>query len=124
MQQGAKTLPAGGLYSMPRLAVDGALIVGDSASMLNIQRLKGVHTATKSGMLAAETIMAAIDSDNYTADTLGAYQQKIDDSWIKKELHAARNFGQALIAEGVREIHHHRCPVSDRWSGVHGSHAD
>jgi len=101
LQQGAKTLPAGGLYTMPRLALDGALIVGDSASMLNIQRLKGVHIATKSGMLAAETIMAAIDSDSYSAETLGAYQQKIDDSWIKKELYAARNFGQALSLKGL-----------------------
>jgi electron-transferring-flavoprotein dehydrogenase len=100
LQQGAKTLPAGGFYSMPRLAVDGALIVGDSASMLNIQRLKGIHTATKSGLLAAETIMAAVDSDNYTADTLTAYEQKIADSWIKKELYAARNFGQALSQKG------------------------
>jgi electron-transferring-flavoprotein dehydrogenase len=100
LQQGAKTLPAGGFYSMPRLAVDGALIVGDSASMLNIQRLKGIHIATKSGMLAAETIMAAIDSDSYSADTLGVYEQKIADSWIKKELYAARNFGQALSQKG------------------------
>jgi electron-transferring-flavoprotein dehydrogenase len=68
--------------------------------MLNIQRLKGVHTATKSGMLGAETIMAAIESDDYSAETLGSYQQKIDDSWIKKELFAARNFGQALSQKG------------------------
>jgi electron-transferring-flavoprotein dehydrogenase len=100
LQQGAKTMPAGGFYSMPRLAVDGALIVGDSASMLNIQRLKGIHMATKSGLLAAETIMAAVDSDNYSADTLNAYEQKIAGSWIKKELYGARNFGQALSQKG------------------------
>ncbi len=64
LQQGAKTLPAGGYYSMPRLAVDGALIAGDSASMLNIQRLKGIHTAMKSGMLAAEAIMAAVGKED------------------------------------------------------------
>jgi electron-transferring-flavoprotein dehydrogenase len=100
LQQGAKTLPAGGFYSMPRLAVDGALIVGDSASMLNIQRLKGIHMATKSGLLAAETIIAAVDSDNYSADTLNAYEEKIAGSWIKKELYASRNFGQALSQKG------------------------
>jgi electron-transferring-flavoprotein dehydrogenase len=100
LQQGAKTLAAGGFYSMPRLAVDGALIVGDSASMLNIQRLKGIHTATKSGLLAAETIMAAVDSDDYSADTLNAYEEKIAGSWIKKEQYAARNFGQALSQKG------------------------
>ena len=100
LQQGAKTLAAGGFYSMPRLAVDGALIVGDSASMLNIQRLTGIHTATKSGLLAAETIMAAVDSDDYSADTLNAYEEKIAGSWIKKEQYAARNFGQALSQKG------------------------
>ena len=68
--------------------------------MLNIQRLKGIHTATKSGLLAAETIMAAVDSDNYSADTLNAYNEKIAGSWIKKELYAARNFGQALSQKG------------------------
>jgi electron-transferring-flavoprotein dehydrogenase len=101
LQQGAKTLPAGGYYTMPRLALDGAVIVGDSASMLNIQRLKGVHTAMKSGMLAAEAILTALDRENYSAETLGAYEQNVDRSWIKKELYAARNFDQALSQKGV-----------------------
>jgi electron-transferring-flavoprotein dehydrogenase len=101
LQQGAKTLPAGGYYTMPRLALDGAVIVGDSASMLNIQRLKGVHTAMKSGMLAAEAILTALDREIYSAEILGAYEQNVDRSWIKKELHAARNFDQALSQKGV-----------------------
>ena len=101
LQQGAKTLPAGGYYTQPRLAVDGAVFVGDSASMLNIQRLKGVHTAMKSGMLAAETILTALDRENYSAETLGTYAQNVDRSWIKKELFAARNFDQALSQKGV-----------------------
>ena len=101
LQQGAKTLPAGGYYTQPRLAVDGAVFVGDSASMLNIQRLKGVHTAMKSGMLAAETILTALDRENYSAETLGTYAQNVGRSWIKKELFAARNFDQALSQKGV-----------------------
>jgi electron-transferring-flavoprotein dehydrogenase len=101
LQQGAKTLPAGGYYTMPRLALDGAVIVGDSASMLNIQRIKGIHTAMKSGMLAAESILTALDRENYSAETLGAYEQNVDRSWIKKELYAARNFDQALSQKGV-----------------------
>ena len=56
VRYGAKTLPAGGWYSMPRNYVDGALIIGDSGSFLDSQRLKGIHMAMKSGMLAAETI--------------------------------------------------------------------
>src|SRR6202158_2377255 len=56
VRYGAKTIPAGGWYSMPRPYVDGGLIIGDSASFLDSQRLKGIHMAMKSGMLAAETI--------------------------------------------------------------------
>ena len=100
LQQGAKTLSAGGIYTMPQLAVDGALFVGDSASMLNVQRLKGIHTGMKSGMLAAETALAAIEKDDFSVGTLKAYADKIDDSWIYSELWAARNFGQALSQKG------------------------
>jgi electron-transferring-flavoprotein dehydrogenase len=101
LQQGAKTLPAGGYYTMPRLAVDGGVIVGDSASMLNIQRLKGVHTAMKSGMMAAEAIMAAFAKEDYSADTLSVYAKNFADSWVQKELYAARNFAQALSQKGI-----------------------
>ena len=60
IRYGAKSLPAGGWYSMPRNYVDGALIIGDSGSFLDSQRLKGIHMAMKSGMLAAETIFEAL----------------------------------------------------------------
>jgi len=104
LQQGAKTLAAGGLYTMPKLAVDGALFVGDSASMLNVQRLKGIHTGMKSGMLAAETVLTAIEKDDFSAGTLKAYPQKIENSWIHAELKAARNFGQALSQKGFSKF--------------------
>ena len=104
LQQGAKTLSAGGLYTMPQLAVDGALFVGDSASMLNVQRLKGIHTAMKSGMLAAETILTAIEKGDVSAATLGDFRVKVDDSWIRSELYAARNFGQALARKGIAKF--------------------
>ena len=104
LQQGAKTLAAGGLYTMPQLAVDGALFVGDSASMLNVQRLKGIHTAMKSGMLAAETILTAIGKGDVSAAALGDYRFKVDGSWIRNELHAARNFGQALSQKGIAKF--------------------
>src|SRR5262249_32726542 len=57
VRYGAKTIPAGGWYSMPRNYVDGGLIIGDSGSFIDAQRLKGIHMAIKSGMLAAETIL-------------------------------------------------------------------
>ena len=96
IRYGAKTVPYGGWYSMPRSYVDGGLIIGDSASLLNSQRLKGIHTAIKSGMLAAETIYEALCAGDTSATTLSAYPQKIEASWIKKELWEVRNFHQAF----------------------------
>jgi electron-transferring-flavoprotein dehydrogenase len=104
LQQGAKTLPAGGFYTMPELAVDGALFVGDSASMLNVQRLKGIHMAMKSGMLAAEAILSAVKKGDVSGAALGEYRAKVDGSWIRSELYAARNFGQALSQKGIAKF--------------------
>ncbi|MGC1086898.1 MAG: electron transfer flavoprotein-ubiquinone oxidoreductase [Candidatus Acidiferrum sp.] len=96
VRYGAKSLPAGGWYSMPRNYVDGALIIGDSGSFLDSQRLKGIHMAMKSGMLAAETILEALKSGDVSAKTLSLFQQKIDASYIKKELRLVRNFHQSF----------------------------
>jgi electron-transferring-flavoprotein dehydrogenase len=76
--------------------VDGGLIIGDSASLLNAQRLKGIHTAIKSGMLAAETILEALKTGDTSARTLRRYQEKLDQSSIKRELWKVRNFHQAF----------------------------
>jgi electron-transferring-flavoprotein dehydrogenase len=96
VRYGAKTVPYGGWYSMPRSYVDGGLIIGDSASLLNSQRLKGIHTAIKSGMLAAETVYEALCAGDTSAKTLAAYPAKIEKSWLKEELWAVRNFHQAF----------------------------
>ena len=96
VRYGAKTLPYGGWYAMPRNYVDGGLVIGDSASLLNSQRLKGIHTAIKSGMLAAETIYEALCAGDTSAKTLERYPRKIEQSWIKSELWAVRNFHQAF----------------------------
>ncbi|RLB84120.1 MAG: electron transfer flavoprotein-ubiquinone oxidoreductase [Deltaproteobacteria bacterium] len=106
LQQGAKTLSAGGYYTMPRLAVNGAVIVGDSASLLNTQRLKGIHTAMKSGMLAAETIIAALEKDDFSYNALQQYELSLEKSWIKDELYEARNFAQALSKNGILKFIH------------------
>jgi electron-transferring-flavoprotein dehydrogenase len=96
VRYGAKTVPYGGWYSMPRSYADGALIIGDSASLLNSQRLKGIHTAIKSGMLAAETIYEALSANDTSAKTLSRYRDKLDQSWLKQELWAVRNFHQGF----------------------------
>ena len=93
---GGKTLPAGGWYSMPKLFGDGFVVCGDSASMVDVQKLKGIHLAMKSGMLAAETAFDSILKNDFTAQSLKAYEQKVQDSFIKKELYRVRNFHQTL----------------------------
>jgi electron-transferring-flavoprotein dehydrogenase len=96
VRYGAKSLPAGGWYSMPRPYVDGGLIIGDSGSFLDSQRLKGIHMAMKSGMLAAETIFEALKAGDTSSKTLSAFPKKVEQSYIKKELWAVRNFHQSF----------------------------
>ncbi len=97
---GAKAIPEGGWWSRPRSAGDGFLIVGDSASLLNSQRLKGIHLALKSGMLAAETIFEALLAERSAGaipgERLAAYETKIEESWVREELWPVRNFHQAF----------------------------
>jgi electron-transferring-flavoprotein dehydrogenase len=96
VRYGAKTIPAGGWYSMPRPYVDGGLIIGDSGSFLDAQKLKGIHMAIKSGMLAAETIFEALCKGDTSATTLSAFQKKVEESWVKKQLWGVRNFHQGF----------------------------
>jgi electron-transferring-flavoprotein dehydrogenase len=96
VRYGAKTIPAGGWYSMPQNYVDGGLIIGDSGSFLDSQRLKGIHMAIKSGMLAAETILEALRTGDTSAKVLSAFPKKVEQSYIKKELWAVRNFHQSF----------------------------
>lgn len=92
IRYGAKTVAAGGLFAMPRLYADGVLLTGDCAGFLNSQRLKGIHTAIKSGMIAAEAIFEALLAGDYSAAQLKRYEDMINDSWIVKELRRVRNF--------------------------------
>src|SRR5258706_2155052 len=92
IKYGAKSINAGGYYTMPKLYADGVLLVGDSASFLNGQRIKGIHTAMKSGMLAAEAIVGAFEREDFSAKTLKHYDEKVNLSWIYDELHPVRNF--------------------------------
>ncbi len=96
LKYGAKTINAGGYYTMPQLYADGVLLVGDCASFLNGQRIKGIHTAMKSGMLAAETIIGAFEHGDFTSKTLKHFEEKVNLSWIYDELHPVRNFHAAF----------------------------
>jgi electron-transferring-flavoprotein dehydrogenase len=96
IRYGAKSLPYGGWWSLPPLAGDGWMITGDSAGFLNSARLKGIHLAIKSGMLAAETAFEALIKDDASAATLGQFQRRVESSWIKDELWPVRNFHQGF----------------------------
>ncbi len=87
---GARAISDGGYQSVPKLAFPGGALIGDSAGFLNVPRIKGTHTAMKSGMMAAEAAFAAVNAGR-SSDTLDAYQASYDDSWVKKELSVVRN---------------------------------
>src|SRR5918911_171898 len=92
IRYGAKTIAAGGPSAPPPDFLDGVLLTGDCAGFLNSQRLKGIHTAIKSGMLAAETIFEALLAKDFSSKQLQRYEQLVNDSWIMKELRRVRNF--------------------------------
>jgi electron-transferring-flavoprotein dehydrogenase len=93
---GAKALPGGGYWSMPKLTMPGALLVGDSAGMVDTVALKGVHHCIKSGTLAGEAIYAALKSG---ATDLSSYEQAVEESSIGKELYQVRN-GRQPFSKG------------------------
>ncbi len=91
---GAKTIPEGGWHAIPRtLGLPGALLVGDSAGLVNVPRLKGVHYAIRSGMLAAEAIAGSLRGD---AGALAGYDGAVRASEIGRDLHRVRNMRQAF----------------------------
>ncbi|KQN07931.1 electron transfer flavoprotein-ubiquinone oxidoreductase [Sphingomonas aurantiaca] len=87
---GARAISDGGLQSIPKLVMPGAALIGDSAGFLNVPRIKGTHTAMKSGMMAAEAAVEAIVSQR-GHDELAAYPEAFERSWVKKELSVVRN---------------------------------
>lgn len=93
---GAKAIPEGGWWAMPRLSGAGFLLVGDSAGFLNAQKLKGISLGMKSGMLAAETIFECLLADRFDDEALAAYPRKVEASWLKKDLWKVRNLHQGF----------------------------
>ncbi|MDQ2818567.1 MAG: electron transfer flavoprotein-ubiquinone oxidoreductase [Candidatus Eremiobacteraeota bacterium] len=93
---GAKAIPEGGWWAMPRPYDDGILLVGDSAGTLDPSRLKGIHLGIKSGMLGAETAYDALSAGDVRAEKLAAYERRMANSWLRDQLFAARNFHQGF----------------------------
>jgi electron-transferring-flavoprotein dehydrogenase len=117
---GAKALPGGGYWSMPKLSMPGAVLVGDSAGMVDTMALKGVHHSIKSGMLAAESIYGALARGESTFES---YEQAIEDSSVGRELWEVRNARQPLqkglllggALSGVQQISKGKLPGRADW---------
>jgi electron-transferring-flavoprotein dehydrogenase len=98
---GAKAIPEGGWWSLPRLGGDGFLLIGDSAGFLNSQRLKGIHLGMKSGMLAAEALFEELvpspaPASGGAGGLAARYAAKVESSWIRQEMWPVRNFHQSF----------------------------
>ncbi len=91
LSYGARAITAGGLQSLPKLAFPGGALIGCDAGMLNASRIKGSHAAMKSGMMAAEAAFDAVAAGR-AQDELSAYEKAFEASWLREELHVARNF--------------------------------
>lgn len=112
VQYGAKTVPVGGYFAIPKLTFDGGLIIGDAGGLFISQKIKGVHVAMKSGMLAAEAILDALVKNDYSDSALSQYEKSIFESPVGKELYKSRNFHQtfkkglwsALIRSGIQYL--------------------
>ena len=96
IRYGAKALPEGGWNAIPQPYMDGGLIAGDAGGFLNALRLKGIHLAMRTGMLAAESAFEAIRDGDTSASSLKRYQDKIDASPVRAELYPVRNVHQAF----------------------------
>jgi electron-transferring-flavoprotein dehydrogenase len=92
---GARAVNKGGLQSLPRLVFPGGLMAGCEAGFLNGAKIKGTHTAMKTGMLAAESMFAALQAGDQAPATLADFEQRVRDSWVYEELDRSRNFGPA-----------------------------
>src|SRR6476659_2823149 len=127
IRYGAKSMPYGGWWAIPPVAGNGWMILGDSAGFLNSARLKGIHLAIKSGMLAAETAFEALKKDDASAASLGEFQKKVESSWIKEELWKVRNFHQGfehgfwrgMIHAGLQQVTGGR-GLRDRYEATPG----
>lgn len=114
---GARAVVKGGFNALPKLTFAGGCLIGDDAGFLNFAKIKGSHTAMKSGMLCAEAVFEAIqagvakggdlmvarvlEGDDHFAKEVTAYTDKFNNSWLKEELYRSRNFGPAMHKFGT-----------------------
>jgi electron-transferring-flavoprotein dehydrogenase len=93
---GAKSIPEGGYWALPQYYFNGGMIIGDAGGFLNAMRLKGIHLAFKTAMLAAQAASDALAANDVSARKLKRFEELVEGSWIKQELWKVRNFHQAF----------------------------
>lgn len=98
---GARAICKGGLNSLPKMVFPGGVLIGCDAGTLNFAKIKGSHTAMKSGMLAAESIVKALSNGREGGDELNEYMESFKNSWLYDELFRSRNFGAAIHKFGA-----------------------
>ena len=98
---GARAITKGGLNALPKMDLPGGLLIGCDAGTLNFSKIKGTHTAMKSGMIAAETLFAKLTDDSEGTIHPTQYGENFNNSWLHEELFCSRNFGPALHKFGV-----------------------
>jgi electron-transferring-flavoprotein dehydrogenase len=101
LSYGARAITKGGLNSLPKMVFPGGALIGCDAGTLNFAKIKGSHTAMKSGMLAAEAVADALGAGREGGDVLEAYPKAFEQSWLYDELYRSRNFGAALHKFGA-----------------------
>ncbi|WOI54070.1 electron transfer flavoprotein-ubiquinone oxidoreductase [Parvularcula sp. LCG005] len=117
---GARAITEGGFQSVPKLTFPGGALIGCSAGFVNVPRIKGNHNAMKTGMMAAEAAYEALSADR-AGDALNGYQERYDNSWVRKELYKVRNakplwsrYGTLMGAIGLAGID---LSISTRFGG-------
>ncbi len=126
---GARAVDKGGLQALPKLVFPGGMLVGCDAGFLNGAKIKGAHTAIKTGMLAAESIYQSLSAGDDGYQELSSYQESVNASWVHDELYKTRNFSPALHKWGTffasafifidQNIFRGRLPFT-----MHNTHAD
>ena len=118
---GARAIAKGGLNCLPKMVFNGGALIGCDAGTLNFAKIKGSHTAMKSGMLAAEAIAEALAAGREGGDELTAYEENFKSSWVYDELYKSRNFGAAIHKWGAVKggVQLHRPEHLRRQTAVH-----
>jgi len=130
LSYGARAINEGGYQSIPKLTFPGGMLLGCSAGFLNVPKIKGSHTAMKSGMVAAEAVFEALQQGEDAPQEVTAYQSNMEKSWVFEELFKARNFGPwfhklglAGFGVGALELHLANLGIPMPWTFRH-KHAD